>query len=545
MKQYTKYSVAFLLVAVILFSSIGLAIPASALTVPSSNWGTRDEVCTTLDGTGAEKYYTGSYSIDNLNALSGENLKSALKTLMTTTHKKTSSYDDCRYEADMTDCENGNGKITLIYTSYQATMSQWNGWNREHVWPKSLGGGNTTGGGADLHHIRPSDSGVNSSRGNKKYGEAGSGASTKYGTDPAVGVLGGYYNSTYFEPLDNVKGDVARICLYMYVRWGSSWGCDSLTEVFQSVDVLLEWCALDPVDTWEMGRNDVIEEAQGNRNVFIDYPELAWKMLGKTLPSNMTTPSSGDQSGSSTCNHSSTTVKNATSATCIAAGYTGDTYCTACGEKVATGTTIAAKGHTEVTDKAVAATCTTSGKTEGKHCTVCNTVTKVQTTIPALGHTWEDATCTAPKTCETCGATEGAPIGHNYVDGTCTGCGASEPTTPCEHEYAGATCEVQGFCIHCGEQGGELGDHHWSEFVVTTPPTATEKGESTSTCTICGETKTEEIPATGTDTPVVPPVTYDDVIVTAIMSLESVEERILFLVALGLLDTVYYDLVIS
>jgi hypothetical protein len=237
-------------------------------------------------------------------------------------------------------------------------------------------------------------------------------------------------------------------------------------------------------------------------------------------------------------------VRGATSATCTVAGYTGDTYCTACGEKVATGTTIAAKGHTEVTDKAVAATCTTSGKTEGKHCTVCNTVTKAQITIPALGHTWEDATCTAPKTCETCGATEGAPTGHHYVDGTCTGCGAGEPTTPCEHEYAGATCEAQGFCIHCGEQGGELGDHHWSEFVVTTPPTATEKGESTSTCTICGETKTEEIPATGEVPPCEPPVSYDPIL-EAIMKLESKEARILFLVALGLLDTVYYDLVVN
>ena len=65
----------------------------------------------------------------------------------------------------------------------------------------------------------------------------------------------GHYNSTYFEPLDNVKGDVARICLYVYVRWGSNWGADSITEVFQSVDVLLEWMAIDPVDTWEMGRN--------------------------------------------------------------------------------------------------------------------------------------------------------------------------------------------------------------------------------------------------------------------------------------------------
>jgi endonuclease I len=210
---------------------------------------------------------------------------------MTDTHSKVSSYDDCHYKADVTDCENGNGKVTLLYTSYQATMEQWNGWNREHVWPQSLGGGNTTGGGADLHHVRPSDAGVNSSRGNKKYGESGNSPNEKYGSNPAVGVLGGTYNSDYFEPLDNVKGDVARICLYVYVRWGEDWGADSITEVFQSVDVLLEWCELDPVDTWEMGRNEVVQNIQGNRNVFIDYPELAWLLYEKEVPEGMITPS--------------------------------------------------------------------------------------------------------------------------------------------------------------------------------------------------------------------------------------------------------------
>ena len=250
------------------------------------NSGDRDVICTTLDGTSASSYYTGSYTYENLSSLSESALKTSLSTLMKSTHKNITSYDDCHYKANRTDCENENGsskKLSLIYTSYTATMSQWNGWNREHVWPKSLGGDNTSGGGADLHHIRPSDAVVNSTRGNKKYGEANGGKAVN-GSNPAVGVLGGHYGS-YFEPLDNVKGDVARICLYVYVRWGSSWGADSITEVFQSVDVLLEWCEMDPVDTWEMGRNEVVEDIQGNRNVFIDYPEYAWLLFGEEVPS--------------------------------------------------------------------------------------------------------------------------------------------------------------------------------------------------------------------------------------------------------------------
>ena len=154
------------------------------------NSGQRGVVCTTLSGTSASSYYSGTYTYEKLSELSASSLKASLRTLMKDTHDYISSYHDCHYKANQTDCENENGKdnkLLLLYTSYTATQSQWNGWNREHVWPQSLGGGDTSGGGADLHHIRPSDAGVNSSRGNKKYGEAGANASTKYGSNPATG----------------------------------------------------------------------------------------------------------------------------------------------------------------------------------------------------------------------------------------------------------------------------------------------------------------------------------------------------------------------
>ena len=302
MKRYLRSTVAALLaLAILLTSYIPVFAVGSQPTTYSkdSNSGERDVVCTTLDGTSADDYYTGSYTYDVLSQQSEKQLYSSLHKLMTDTHSYTSSYNDCHYEADKTDCENNDGRVSLIYTSYSATQDQWNGWNREHVWPQSLGGNNTSGGGADLHHIRPSDAVVNSTRGNKKYGNVNGGKEV-YGKNPATGCLGGTY-STYFEPLDNVKGDVARIVLYVYVRWGSAWGADDVTKVFESVEVLLAWCELDPVDTWEMGRNEVVEEIQGNRNVFIDYPEYAWLLFGYDVPSNMVTPSgeaSNGQAGS-------------------------------------------------------------------------------------------------------------------------------------------------------------------------------------------------------------------------------------------------------
>ena len=296
MKKIRIRFTALLLVLVLLSASVITVHAAPTTGLPTTyskqyNSGTRNVVCTTLSGTSADLYYA-NYDYDDLSELSQSQLFSKLQTLMRTTHTYISSYNDCHYKANQTDCTNGSGSnVSLIYTSYSATMDQWNGWNREHVWPKSLGGNSQTGGGADMHHIRPADASVNTSRSNKKYGEAGSNPTAKYGANPASGYLGGHYNSTYYEPLDNVKGDVARICLYVYVRWNSDWGASNITSVFQSVDVLLEWCELDPVDSWEMGRNEVIGAIQGNRNVFIDYPEYAWLIFGKEVPDDMVTPS--------------------------------------------------------------------------------------------------------------------------------------------------------------------------------------------------------------------------------------------------------------
>ena len=301
--KWRRLSAALLSVCLILVSFVSV-IPVEAKTYSvSPNWGTRDEVCYELSDD-AIAYYTGSYTYEALSSLSASSLKTTLNKLMGPTseggtHSKMTSYDDCRDNSPITDCENGDSSdFKMLYTSYSATYSEYNGgngWNREHVWPKSLGGFETSSAGSDIHHIRPAEAVVNSFRNNHKYGNV-SGGTTKAGN--LSGIIGGSYASGYFEPLDNVKGDVARIILYVHVRYYDEFSkTNTITNVFQSIDVLLEWCALDPVDTWEMGRNDVVEDIQGNRNVFIDYPELAWQLFGKTAPANMTTPSSNAANG--------------------------------------------------------------------------------------------------------------------------------------------------------------------------------------------------------------------------------------------------------
>ena len=200
--------------------------------------------------------------------------------------------------------------------------------------------------------------------------------------------------------------------------------------------------------------------------------------------------------GVTTCAHANTEVRNAKDATCTKDGYTGDTYCKDCGEKIGTGTAIPAKGHTEVIDEAVAATCTTPGKTEGKHCSVCNEVLVAQKEIPAKGHTEVvdeavAATCTTPgktegKHCSVCNevlvAQEEIPAkGHTEVideavAATCTESGKTE----------GKHCSVCNEILVAQEVIPAKG--HVEEIRNAKETTDTEDGYTGDTyCSVCNE----------------------------------------------------------
>lgn len=533
MKRYTKSAIALLLSLMLIISSC-LPICAaqtyvSATTPTRYNYGERDEICTTLSGTGAPGYYIGNgYSYDEFDDMSQTELLAALRNLMSSTHSALTSYNDCRDWAYYTDCENEAGKniatesektVLLLYTSYTATRGQWNGWNREHVWPQSHGG-NDDGlkvgdelGGADLHHVRPSDAGVNSSRGNKPYGESGENPTEKYGTNPAKDCLGGTFNTTYFEPLDNVKGDVARIVLYVWVRWGAEWGAEdandpfnSVTEVFESVDRLLEWCALDPVDTWEMGRNDVVESIQGNRNVFIDYPELAWLIFDRDVP-DMMTPSGeasrqnpdDENPDTPSCTHTNQTVQGAISATCGKAGYTGDTYCSDCGEKITEGFIISATGNHVIGSWEI----NVSAGTKTRLCSGCD----YSETLPIDQESCEHTNITT----------------QNVVAATCG--------------KAGYTGDI--YCAICqkklttGMSIPATENHKYGELKVKQEPSALNGGVAEQTCDVCGNKNKVELP----------PLYSDDELTVKILlsSVESDEEKIILLLLLGVTDKVFYE----
>ena len=324
MKKIAKRGLSALLVLVMLVSLFsGLTISASAASY-TYNTGTRHEVCTSLSSQ-AQAYYTGSYTYDALSALSGGTASSdanatnqsamnsalfqQMQTLMKDTHTNTITYKSLTTYWPYTDASGGSAGTILFYSD-QVSSS----FNREHVWPKSRGSFKETRAGSDLHHLRPTNTNVNSTRGNMTMGNVRN-AISGYSTYQYNGSDVLYYSSSAdrVEVNDNIKGDVARILLYVWCRWGepnlfvndASLGIGDGDDanngkmVIESLDTLLQWCEMDPVDTWEMSRNDQAQNVQGNRNIFIDYPELAWQVLGQEVPTDMQTPS-GEAMNSST-----------------------------------------------------------------------------------------------------------------------------------------------------------------------------------------------------------------------------------------------------
>lgn len=184
-------------------------------------------------------------------------------------------YGEARYILQYTDeYINGNG---YLFGTYNGKMIEpkWDKgatWNREHLWPASrLPSGTHSNDkadeGSDLFNLRVSDSGINSSRSNDYYSEKGD---------------GGYYPNVSGGQGDH-RGDVARSIFYMGLKYADlglkvvenpRYDKDNIFEMGK-LSTLLKRNKEDPVSKWEMQRNERIYEYQGNRNPFVDYPDLA------------------------------------------------------------------------------------------------------------------------------------------------------------------------------------------------------------------------------------------------------------------------------
>ena len=254
---------------------------------------------------------------DAANGLTGTFLHAALHEIINdhTKFPYSSSNTDVWDILKITDEDPSNSSnVILLYTgrsqdkdenSGQSSAPGSNRWNREHVWSKSHGFPNESDTAyTDVHHIRPTDESVNSSRGTKDFDNGGSAHSEATDCN---------YDSDSWEPRDAVKGDVARMMFYMEVRYDPGVHTDGTTYDLELVDytgtstgspyfgkfsTLVTWHENDPVDSFESDRNDSIYAYQGNRNPFIDYPEFVNAIWGTTplSPSNLSTTSLNENS---------------------------------------------------------------------------------------------------------------------------------------------------------------------------------------------------------------------------------------------------------
>jgi endonuclease I len=184
--------------------------------------------------------------------------------------------------------ENENGLIVDdMYSNtvrYFQEYSAVQGMHIEHSFPKSWWGGHVNDAYKDLFHLYPADGNANSAKNNFPLGEV-----LNPGFDNGVSKIGpntfgDFYFASAFEPADEYKGDFARSYFYIstiYESFAHLWNSPMLDNntypVWKpwAIELLMKWHKQDPVSEKERNRQEAVYQIQGNRNPFIDYPDLA------------------------------------------------------------------------------------------------------------------------------------------------------------------------------------------------------------------------------------------------------------------------------
>jgi len=258
---------------------------------------------------------------DSANGLSGYALKSQLHTIISNGHNDQgygalytgyqTTDSDNYYENDgsVLDMysENPSGTDPYNYTHGNNTCGTYSHendcYNREHIIPQSVFGQQYPM-RSDIHFVVPSDGYVNGRRSNYPFGEVSNPSWTSMnGSKVGSNTFGGY-SGTVFEPIDEFKGDIARMLFYFATRYETqvdSWSHDMFdgTEdhVFSDwfLDLILLWHTNDPVSQRELDRNNAAYNFQGNANPFISNPAWVYTIWNPnpdtenpTAPTNLT-----------------------------------------------------------------------------------------------------------------------------------------------------------------------------------------------------------------------------------------------------------------
>ncbi|MEL7529928.1 MAG: endonuclease [Bacteroidota bacterium] len=150
------------------------------------------------------------------------------------------------------------GQLVTGYTNRSAAQNM--GFNTEHVFPQGFFNSNLPM-RSDIHHLFPTNSNANSERGNLPFGLV---------SNPTWQQGGSKKGNGKFEPRDEHKGEIARAMMYFVLRYQ-----DYSNHFSSQTAILKQWNVDFPPDDVARRRNDDVEAAQGNRNPFVDYPQLA------------------------------------------------------------------------------------------------------------------------------------------------------------------------------------------------------------------------------------------------------------------------------
>lgn len=266
-------------------------------------------ICLILSQFATAQAPSGYYS--SANGLTGAPLKTALSSIITNGHqdKGYTGLWTAYYTTDIDKNYENDGSILDIYSERPASSDPYNFtpgsdqcgtysvegncYNREHIVPQSFFNEGSPMKN-DIHFVRATDGKVNGMRSNYPFGKVGSTTFTslngsKLGTSTSSGFSG-----TVFEPIDEFKGDVARMVFYFVTRYQNQLSSFTSGNMLGSsafpglqtweLNVLLAWHNQDPVSQAEINRNNASYTFQGNRNPFIDNPNYVNQIWGSQTP---------------------------------------------------------------------------------------------------------------------------------------------------------------------------------------------------------------------------------------------------------------------
>lgn len=248
---------------------------------------------------------------NSANGLSGASLKTALSNIITNGHQD-KGYNGLWTAYKTTDIDKNyenDGSILDIYSEkpsstdpYKFTpgnnqcgtySTEGNCYNREHIVPQSLFNEGSPMKN-DIHFIRATDGKVNGMRSNYPFGKVGNASFTSLNGSKLGSSSSSGFSGTVFEPIDEFKGDVARMVFYFVTRYQSKLSTFSTGNMLGSsafpglqtweLNVLLAWHNQDPVSQAEINRNNASYTFQGNRNPFIDNPNYVNQIWGGQAP---------------------------------------------------------------------------------------------------------------------------------------------------------------------------------------------------------------------------------------------------------------------